>query len=541
MNPHAGPLEVGVEVSRPKQAWRWLSLIGLLAPWALAPARAADPEARVSVSPAEDKTVVLHNPDMGWVLYENYPVSPHPHGSSTMVDLPGQDFPEADHVAIMFSWQDIERTPGQYDFSLVDQAYDFWKKRGKGIHLRLSTEPLFLNPAGANPRGKGIPKYILERVPQDRQQRFYWVKGSFQRAATPPAQASLAYTLVDARDAWYLERMEKFLRAVARRYRGERAVGLVDLRGYGQYGEWHSGYQYATLEERRQALQGVIACYARCFPGNFLALSYSYDPAGPRELWEGPATRFDPAFTKNYQAYLEYSAFDYALKVANVTFRRDGAGGAVHSNERKLNEAAYRLACKGPLMSEFVSGYHSTRKGGQRYVEWVVNDALSLHPNYVNLLGWQHRDALDFCRERPDLVAHGLRTMGYRLLPARVEHPAKVQSGKPFRLDMEWINRGVGRAMRKFNLRVALMDAHGKLAAAADAGPLETDRWLNGPAYRVSREVTLAGGQDGRYELRIALIDPQSGKPVGLPLQGDSPQGFYRIGAVDYASHTERK
>ena len=55
---------------------------------------------------------MLHNPDMGWVICENYPVDPDPHGSSTMLGLPDESFPDADAVALMFSWADIALAGG---------------------------------------------------------------------------------------------------------------------------------------------------------------------------------------------------------------------------------------------------------------------------------------------------------------------------------------------------------------------------------------------------------------------------------------------
>src|SRR3954468_2566536 len=87
--------------------------------------------ATVTVTPEEDANAVLHNPGMGWILYENYPIDQRPGGASTMVTLPNESFPEVDAVAVMFAWSDVEKEPGKYDFSKVDAAYDYWKKRGK--------------------------------------------------------------------------------------------------------------------------------------------------------------------------------------------------------------------------------------------------------------------------------------------------------------------------------------------------------------------------------------------------------------------------
>jgi hypothetical protein len=116
--------------------------LGLFAFHSLGAEISLDSPSTALVTPAEDTNAVLHNPDMGWVLYENYPLDQDPHGSSTMLTLPDDDFPEVDSVALMFSWQDIEPREGIYDFSKVDHAYDYWRKRAKAIQLRLSTESL---------------------------------------------------------------------------------------------------------------------------------------------------------------------------------------------------------------------------------------------------------------------------------------------------------------------------------------------------------------------------------------------------------------
>ena len=96
----------------------------------------------LTVRPKEDADAVLHNPGMGWVLYENYPLDQDPHGSSTLLQVPKENFDGVDSVAVMFSWQDVEKRPDEYDFSKVDFAYNYWVHRGKAIQLRLSTETL---------------------------------------------------------------------------------------------------------------------------------------------------------------------------------------------------------------------------------------------------------------------------------------------------------------------------------------------------------------------------------------------------------------
>ena len=473
----------------------------------------------VTVTPAEDEKAVLHNPDMGWVLYENYPVDPAPGGSNTMITMPDESFDGVDEVAVMFSWFDVERRMGVYDFMDVDKAYDYWKARGKRIQLRMSTETLLWWDNANPPRGKGPPDYVVERLSQERKQRR-------EGGGLPP------YTVLDARDPYYLERLEKFLSAVAAHYSGERAVTLVDLRGFGVWGEWHSGFKYPDVDARREALKDVIDRYAAAFKDNWVSLCYSYDPDGPKALYAGPYNVFDEKFTENYDQFLTFSAFDHALTKPNVTFRRDGCGGAVHSNERKLCEQAFAEMTRGPFMCEFVDGFADSKRGRAGWVDWKIDDALSLHPNYINLLGWVGPDALAFMTERRDLFEHGVRNMGYRLVPAKLTYPARVTTGQQFEITGEWVNRAVGRAMRDFTLRLSLVDGAGKIVATADAGPLGTDKWVKGTTYTARGKTAFADAPAGEHALHVSLINPKDQKPVQMPLKGAAADGSYPVGKI---------
>ena len=159
------------------------------------------------------------------------------------------------------------------------------------------------------------------------------------------------YIVLDARDSYYLDRLDKFLSAVAQHYNRERPVTLIDLRGFGVWGEWHSGFRYSSVEDRRAALKGVIDCYSRAFPKNWLAMSYSYDPDGPKELYAGPYNHYDEQFTKSFDDYVRYSAFDHALTKLNITFRRDGCGGALHCRSCRCSEQCPRAPAPGSCRS----------------------------------------------------------------------------------------------------------------------------------------------------------------------------------------------
>lgn len=451
---------------------------------------------------------------MGWVLLENYALDPGPNGSSTLASLPGEDFPEVDHVALMFSWADVETSEGVYDFTRVNHAYDHWRTRGKQIHLRMSAEALLWWPSS----GRGVPRYVLDALaPEEKQTR---------RAF------GIGYTVVDARNPLYRERLGRFLAAVNANFSGERTIGLVDLRGFGLWGEWHSGFQYPTLEERRAALCGILDFFSDAFPGHQLALSCSYDPDAPPETWSGTTASYDPDETKHYDEYVHFSAFDHALTRPNITFRRDGCGGTVRSNERKFMDTAFSCLEKGPFTCEFFEGYPFFNGGDPWWTaDRALDDALSLHPNYIVIMGWQTHEALQFVRERPDLVARGLREMGYRLVPTRLSWPLRVRAGRPFSLRSTWINRGAGRAAADYTLELLLKDEEGRVRFRQEAGTLRTSRWVRGESYQAVFEVPGPGIPGGDYAVFISLLDPRTGLPVEMPLAaGDG--GAYRAGTM---------
>lgn len=469
---------------------------------------------RVRVSPQEREDAVLHNPDMGWVLLENYALDPGPNGSSTLAALPEEDFPGVDHVALMFSWADVETSEGVYDFTRVNHAYEYWRARGKRIHLRMSAEALLWWPNS----GRGVPRYVLDALtPKEKQ-----VRSAF----------GIGYTVVDARNAHYRERLGRFLEAVAANFSGDRPVGLVDLRGFGLWGEWHSGFQYPTPEERRAALCAIIDFFANALPGHQLALSYSYDPDAPPETWSGTTAGFDPDETGHYDEYVRFSAFDHALTRDNVTFRRDGCGGTVHSNERKFIGDAFLRHGRAPLTCEFFDGYRFFNGGDPWWnADRALEDALDLHPNYIVVMGWQTHEALQFTRERPDLVARGLREMGYRLVPTRISWPARVRAGRPFTLESTWVNRGTGRALADYTLELLLKDGKGETLFRQEAGPLGTSRWVREKSYTATHEIPGPALPRGTYSVHVSMIDPRTGFPVALPLAGEA-EGSYRVGAM---------
>ena len=87
----------------------------------------------VNVYP-EKITGNLHNPGMGWVSLEE-PMY------TGLADIGGcGDIPMVDCIGIQTSWALIEKEEGVYDWSAVDDVFDYWTPKGKRFNIRITVD-----------------------------------------------------------------------------------------------------------------------------------------------------------------------------------------------------------------------------------------------------------------------------------------------------------------------------------------------------------------------------------------------------------------
>jgi hypothetical protein len=457
--------------------------------------------------PTEDQITVLHNPDMGWVLYDNFIISKNE--SPAYINCPtyGYKFPGVDTVMLKFTWADIEKSEGAYDFSGYDFIYDYWKHLGKDVTCGMSTDSLLWYGLS----GTGVPGYVLGKMPQEKVKTRDYIDNS-----------SLKYKVCDASDPYYMQRLVAFLTACEDHFqKTNRPMRYIDLRGYGLWGEWHQGYQYESIEAKRKALDGVLKAWSEAFPKSWLALSYSYDPDEPQVNYTDP---------NKITKYLEWSAFDLATKYSNITLRRDGAGGAVQSNERIFCADIFKTVVRGPFTSEGVGGY--TDKSS---AENILNDGLTLHPNYFTIIGWANEQAKSFIEQEPDLFNYGLMTMGYRFVPNFVEYNGEVQNGSELKVTSQWLNRAVGKAARDYELKAVLTDAKGNKKYEFSLGATGSEKWIQNKKYDVINKATVPSEiKAGEYNFCLAMYDKVTKRYINLAIKNKEPQQgqYYVIGPI---------
>ena len=187
-----------------------------------------------------------------------------------------------------------------------------------------------------NSQGEGVPKWLYNKYNIPYESRYdYGVNMKFPDYLNPI----------------YKEKLTDFLNTLAGRYGDNEDIEIVDLRGYGEWGEWHSGHTYESYAKRSQALRSVIEIWSNAFKNTnkILTLSCSYEWRNDRKLFTHAP--------HSYEEYLYWQGFDYALSKPNISFRRDGIGGAVKLWDSRLMQDFYFSDKKLPMICEFFINY----------------------------------------------------------------------------------------------------------------------------------------------------------------------------------------
>lgn len=438
-----------------------------------------------------DNGKIIHNKQMGWVIHSYVVESERDYNDVDDI------YNICDNVALLYMWNKLEPKEGEFYFDELDKAIRKCIENNKFIHLRISTDPMIYN--GSN----GVPDWVFENYDIKFQTRTdYGVEMKYPDYLNPI----------------YLEKMSNFLKVMANRYGHIEQILQIDLRGYGEWGEWHSGYMHSNRAEHNEALRKIIKVWCDAFKETKIPLAISSTYEWRADL---PLVLHAP---KSFEEYKYFQGFDYALKFDNVTFRRDGVGGAVRKFDMQLMEE-YHFNGKHPMTAEYFIAYLRSKENidGVRgyHIEDAIEEALQLHPNYM-MLPW---DSVAFYNERQDLVKYGLKRMGFRLIPEIIEID-EVNPNSYISIRQKWVNNAVGKLCGMHKLIIKLIDENGNSTSTLDE-TFETYKILNERPYNITTNVSTMN-LTGNVSLYIGIVD-EDGRFINLPLDIKF-ENLYKVG-----------
>lgn len=477
--------------------------------------------------PTENKTGLVRNPAMGWVLYLD--AFGQMKSTSQAPDYnKGVFYPEdfwkafddcgATDVATIFymraPWSFYEPTKGNYAWN--DPNSNFSKlvngalQRGLQLAFRVYVD-------SKDSYTQATPQYVKDDGAQG------VIKDFWTPYATDPV---------------FLRSLRTFINAFGAQYNDPMKVAYIDAMGLGNWGEGHNVplNNGGTLN---QALDSISKYYRAAFPDVLLGGQEGGSMAWyAKDLVDGKkAVRYDIR-------------------------RRDSFGMTSYLSQNDRTDYANYVATKQiPLMAENGWNYFGhraednvfrayTQSAGSNFpnvrtmMEYTMNtDVIPSRANTFDLR--VPEDAIQWMKNK-DLVDKFMIEGGYRFVPTRVEYSPVNKFAVFVGFDVK--NTGIGILPNKtpayknrFKLAFALIDKQTNEVAKVSIHNSNPGDWLKeGGIYSYRFYMPITGVALGTYTLGYAIVDTQNNNQPAIKFAIENAQqinGWYVAGDVDIVSN----
>ena len=449
-----------------------------------------------------DTGAALVNPGMGWTMhfYSNVPTN---YGSKLSPADTLDDFPGLSTVYLRLPWAYLEPEEGKYNWAILDTPAQRWIAKGKRIALRFTTSENWMKYA--------TPEWVKNAG----------AKGTFYEFNKGRVAESNSWDpFFD--DPVYLQKLDAFLAAAAKRYDGNPNVEFIDV---GTYGMWGEGHTFMSSKQDTLAIQKLhIDLHLKHFRKALLCISDDF--AGHNK----PGRNFPIT--------------DYALS-RSVTLRDDSILVQPPPRSWYHAEMAQEFWPKLPVILEHE--HYAGSKGRKAWSGDLLLKAVEdYHASFMSIHG-QPREILNENRETIDKIN---QRMGYRLQPLEVSWMPTVEIGVPpgkgdslqgFMVKWTWSNKGVAPCYPGGFPCLTLKDAAGGIVSVLTDESLDMHSLKVGPPGEAPVTTRVSGftiggigptTKPGSYDLFIS-VGMRDGTPqIALPLTGDDGQRRYRLGTV---------
>jgi hypothetical protein len=333
-------------------------------------------------------------------------------------------------------------------------------------------------------------------------------------------------------DPVYLNKLDAFLAAAAKRYDGNPNVEFIDV---GTYGMWGEGHTFMSSNQDSLEIQKIhIDLHLKHFKKTLLCISDDF--AGhDKPGWNFPIT-------------------DYALS-KGVTLRDDSILVGAPPKSWHHAEMAQAFWPKLPVILE-----HEHYGGSVERKAWsgalLLKSVEDYHASFMSIHWWPE---ILLKENRPVIDAINLR-MGYRLMPVSVTWPKTVaiataqeaytaygdvsghsDKSKSFKVQWTWINKGVAPCYPGAYPALTIKDAKGGIVSVMVDEKLNLrDLKVGEPdkAPLTKHESVFTVGlyapttRPGSYDIYISAGSADGTPTIELPLEGGDGQRRYKIGSI---------
>lgn len=439
----------------------------------------------VVVTPPPARGAVT-NPGKGWVAYGTVASQPR-----EVLDLVSLGYTR-------YRWGNLEPKEGVYKWEIIDRDIQAWTAAGKDFAFGV---------AGASSHSADFwvsPKWVFDAGAK--YDTFDLKDPKLRTTGTPGKKLVPAFD-----DPVYLEKLERFVKALAARYDGHPRVAFIDIRSYGNWGEAHM-HPFRKADIAPEVFQRHLQMHRDAFRQTRLVV---------------------PAGNKKFEAM-----YDWAVSVG-IGVRRDGICGNSNGSET--------IPCDGimPGVFELFGHYdmlkdmgwwdgRQDKKGyGFRLEECVERGK----PTYCDL-SRGGKSGLNLLRSEPELITRLANRLGYHLVLVEARYPRSMVRNQTGALRLTWENRGVARMFEPAQVSFALLNARGKVVEVCPATVSQPSAWKSDSPVTVAEPIQFRQAAEGEYRLAVGIRRPADALKPSIKLGNEMEclGGWHVLGPVKLTS-----
>ena len=448
----------------------------------------------------------LINPDKGWYhhMLDN---GINKYLIQNEKDLTG--FPGMDHLYLRLAWAFLEPEEGKFDWSYIDNIVQKYVPKGYKISFRISCKETGPAPGSVPVEVNGI-RYATP----------YWVVKAGAKGIEKPEFGSASWTPVWD-DLVFLEKLDNFHKAFAKKYDGKPWVRYVDIGSIGEWGEGHTYFSTRippTMKEKKTHIDLYLKHYKKTqlvVCDDFLA-----SEATEQNKVELLKYVIDNRISLRDDSPLVKGYMENDLKTWTVRHPE------FFTAPYKTMPTVFEMEHYGKVKS---NGYWLGKNGEGIIPEYQVSGAdvfrnavKIIRPTYIGFHGYLG----EWLTDNPEFTKEMLNMCGYWYFPKSI-NTTNYKNGK-LSFEMEWLNKGVAPAYNDYQLKGKLIPINKKSKSidfkVDDSG---NKNWTPGQTSTEKYTIKLSGKPKGEYWLAIQLFDKKSSKPVEIGLTTDIKQSEY--------------
>lgn len=369
-----------------------------------------------------------------------------------------------------FSWAEIEPTEGAYNWQPIDDAIAYWQAQGKGFAFGV------INANTASYSQYVTPKWVFD--------------AGAQYTQTTLSNGSIQYTPV-WNDSVFIQKVTNFVNALAERYDGNDSIEFIDIRSYGNYGEFHVGNLNSTalsLDDRKKH----VDIYANAFDETNLMMNVN--------------KAADTGLIAKYAVS------------RGVGLRNDGI-----ANNAAMAGLTLDAKYKTPVALEFASSYQTLKNNAANITSdnadrlwnersYVKGFELS-SANYMDL-GQYNSDSDLFIEDNEEIIKDIADRMGYKFALKDIKISTDIKNGALCSVTTTWENTGVSYLYRDCHIALAVLDESGTELYRAWLDNTDAKTFAPNSVTECIDQFNIWNLNEGEYTLAIGLfIDKANDEP----------------------------